>query len=101
LTAEDGDQALRIAQREKPDLILLDVRLPKQSGLDVMRALREDPQTSGAKIVIVSVCRPWDLLPRNSPMEADGWIQKPVDLDTFSKTILQIYQRRSAVPPVK
>jgi DNA-binding response OmpR family regulator len=96
LTAEDGEQAREMAVRHQPDLILLDVRLPKQSGLDVLSALRAHPRTCNAKIVIVSVCRPWDILPRNAELEADAWIQKPVDLDTFGAMLLDVYQRKPA-----
>ena len=46
VTARDGEEALRFARQHRPDLIVLDVMLPKMSGIDVIRALRaEDPDT--------------------------------------------------------
>lgn len=96
LTAEDGEQAREMAIRHRPDLILLDVRLPKLSGLDVLQLLRTDPRTAKAKIVIVSVCPQSDVVPRNFPLDIDGWIQKPVDLDTFGALLLEIYQGKAA-----
>jgi two-component system phosphate regulon response regulator PhoB len=43
LTAHDGDRALQLARRERPDLLLLDWKMPRRDGLEVCRALREDP----------------------------------------------------------
>ena len=53
LTAEDGELGLRLALQKRPNLVLLDVGLPKIGGLDVCRALRENPDKSIAKIPIV------------------------------------------------
>jgi len=52
--AEDGETALRQAQNEKPDLILLDMILPKMSGPDVLRHLKSEPQTAEIPVVVLS-----------------------------------------------
>lgn len=57
LTATDGEEALRRASRERPDLILLDVILPRMNGFEVCRVLKSDPQTSEIKVVLVSCKR--------------------------------------------
>jgi len=54
LTAEDGQEALRLAETEKPDLIILDVMLPKLSGLQVCQRLRENPLTRAVPILMLS-----------------------------------------------
>src|SRR5881409_4370480 len=54
ITAADGDEGLLRAQRERPDLILLDVRLPKRSGLEVCDILRNDPTDPSIPIILVS-----------------------------------------------
>jgi CheY-like chemotaxis protein len=51
--AEDGEQALAMARKKRPDVILLDMLLPKMAGPDVLKALKKDPLT--AKIAVV-VC---------------------------------------------
>lgn len=51
LTADDGEQALRIAREKAPHVILLDMLLPKISGLDVLKALKKDPLTAGITVV--------------------------------------------------
>lgn len=52
--AEDGERAIDLARRQTPDLVLLDVRLPKRDGLQVLAAMRQDPCTSGVPIVVLS-----------------------------------------------
>lgn len=50
-TAGDGMEAIELAQKEQPDLILLDMLLPKMTGPDVLKTLKRDPGTSGIAVV--------------------------------------------------
>ena len=50
-TATDGANALEMAREKKPDLILLDMLLPKMTGPDVLKALKQDPATAGIAVV--------------------------------------------------
>jgi CheY-like chemotaxis protein len=52
ITAVDGPSALEEASRHKPDLILLDMLLPKMTGPDVLKALKKDPATAGIAVVV-------------------------------------------------
>ena len=54
IEAEDGEKALRLLQREKPDLIVLDLLLPGMSGLELCRALRERPETANLPILMLT-----------------------------------------------
>ena len=54
LEAGDGASALELARAERPDVLFLDWSMPGPSGLDVCRALRDDPRTSATKIVMVT-----------------------------------------------
>jgi DNA-binding response OmpR family regulator len=54
LHAVDGEEALRIARLQRPELVLLDVNMPKLDGFQVCRSLKTDPQTSGIKIVMIT-----------------------------------------------
>jgi twitching motility two-component system response regulator PilH len=54
LAACDGEEALRMAREEFPDLILLDMLLPKLSGPDVLSALRGNPRTAEVPIIVLS-----------------------------------------------
>ncbi len=50
-TASDGVEAMEVARKEKPDLILLDMLLPKMTGPDVLKKLKKDPATAGIAVV--------------------------------------------------
>jgi CheY-like chemotaxis protein len=54
LEATDGEEALEVAKRERPDLIIMDVQLPKMSGLEVARKLREIPEFNRTPIVAIT-----------------------------------------------
>lgn len=54
IAAEDGEQALALARSEKPDLVLLDLLMPKLTGLDVLQALRADDATRALRVLILS-----------------------------------------------
>ena len=73
--AEDGEAALRIAREQTIDLILLDMMLPRMSGLDVLKELKNDPKTAGIPVVVLSglSCRN-----RNRLLEsgADEYLEK-------------------------
>ena len=86
----DGADALERARKERPDLILLDVMLPRMSGHDVCRLLRADPKTAGIKIVMVTG------LGRGGDVEAafaagaDDYLIKPFDSARLFKKIEKI-----------
>jgi two-component system cell cycle response regulator DivK len=54
IEAVDGEQGVATALRELPDLILMDIQLPKLSGLDATRTLRGDPKTAQIPIIVVT-----------------------------------------------
>ena len=53
-TATDGEQALAIAREKKPDVILLDMLLPKMTGPEVLKALKKDPATAEIAVVVLT-----------------------------------------------
>lgn len=54
VTAEDGEKGLKLAQKEKPDIILLDVLLPKLNGFEVLKALKENFETKDIKVLLLT-----------------------------------------------
>src|SRR5262249_34164070 len=77
-TAVDGEEALQKAIEQKPDLMLLDVVLPRKSGFQVCRQLKNSPETSGIKIIVISSKnlesdKYWGL-----KQGADAYLTKPV-----------------------
>ena len=87
LTAEDGEQALEMARKHQPNLILLDVILPKKNGFQVCRQLKTSPETEGIKIVLVTSKtqdsdRFWGL-----KQGADDYLGKPFTQDELNSTL--------------
>ena len=54
IEAKDGESGVETALRELPDLILMDIQLPKLSGLDATRRLRSDPKTAAIPIIVIT-----------------------------------------------
>lgn len=78
-TAEDGEAALRCGSSVQPDLILLDVVMPKLDGLAACRALRERPETRATPIILVtSQNEEWDV-EAGFTSGCTDYVMKPVD----------------------
>ncbi|MEM8962935.1 MAG: response regulator [Acidobacteriota bacterium] len=89
-TAVDGEDALEKARTESPDLILLDVILPKKNGFQVCRALKTAPDTQDVKIVMVTSKtqdsdRFWGL-----KQGADEYLTKPLDSDELDSVLAKL-----------
>ena len=77
LEAPDGDAALEIARAERPDLLFLDWTMPGMAGIEVCRALREDPATAGIRIVMLTARSQDSDRAQAQEMGADDYITKP------------------------
>ena len=78
-TARDGQQALELARNERPDLIVLDIILPKKNGFQVCRQLKADASSQSAKVLLLSsksedADREW-----GARQGADAYLTKPID----------------------
>jgi DNA-binding response OmpR family regulator len=77
LNARDGEEALRLARMDNPDIILLDIEIPKLNGYEVCKSVKSDPTMSDTKVLMLSG------MTRNSDQQkakeagADGYITKP------------------------
>ena len=80
LTAGDGQDALQTVQREPPDAIVLDLRLPNVDGWQVVRWCRAHPATTAIPIIVVSGVR--DAL-QDGDIKSLVFVEKPFDLDVL------------------
>jgi len=75
--ARDGDEALQLAETFRPDLVLLDVMMPRRSGFEVCRLLRENPALRPMRIVMLSA-RGRDVeVGKGLALGADAYVTKP------------------------
>ncbi|MGB9803739.1 diguanylate cyclase [Desulfofundulus sp.] len=79
ITASDGREALRIAEQQKPDLILLDVILPGMDGFEVCRVLKENPDLKDTPVVFITSHQGREERIRGLECGADDFLLKPVD----------------------
>jgi CheY-like chemotaxis protein len=92
-SAVDGDQALLLVHQNKPDLILLDMLLPKTSGPDVLKALKQDPATKLIPVVVMT-----GMSQKNAPrLQQDGALafleKSALELDKGSEKLLSALQK--------
>ena len=77
LYALDGQEALDVARRERPDLILLDINMPRVDGFEVCQALKGDPETAGVKVVMLTARGSDADRARGRECGADDYFVKP------------------------
>jgi len=93
IPAYDGPEALDIVKSDKPDLILLDVMMPKMSGFEVCRKVKSDPATSHIPIIMVTALNEYGDMQRGVDCGTDDFVSKPVnklELLTRVKTMLKL-----------
>jgi two-component system alkaline phosphatase synthesis response regulator PhoP len=77
--AYNGMEALDLAARKKPDLVLLDVMMPKMSGFEVCRRLKSDPATSNIPVIMVTALSEFGDIERGIECGTDDFVSKPVN----------------------
>ncbi|MFH1381670.1 MAG: response regulator [Chloroflexota bacterium] len=85
--AIDGEEALKIAKQERPDLIVMDMRLPKMSGFEVTAKLRQDPAFRHTPIIGVTA---YAMRGDKEMVLATGcnvYLSKPIDVHEFSNMV--------------
>ena len=84
--ASGGRQALELIAHEKPDLVLLDVRMEEMTGIEVLRELRHG--NPSAKVIMVSGVEDEDTIKEANALGVIGYIHKPFILEELEKIVL-------------
>ncbi|GAA1568778.1 response regulator [Dactylosporangium siamense] len=94
---QDGEEALAYLRREgphadapRPDLILLDLNLPRVDGRQVLQAIKEDPDLRRIPVVVLTTSQADEDILRSYSLHANAYVTKPVDFDSFIAVVRQI-----------
>jgi CheY-like chemotaxis protein len=93
----DGAEALAYLRREpphtdaiRPDLILLDLNLPRRDGREVLAELKSDPDLSTIPVIVLTTSQAEEDVLRSYQLHANAFVTKPVDFDSFTAAIRHI-----------
>jgi CheY-like chemotaxis protein len=102
VSAGDGEEALAVAVREKPDLILSDVMMPKISGFDMLDILRSTPETANIKVIMMTALSAEDQRQRGERLGANRYLVKSqVGIEDVINTIHEVLgDRETPAAPV-
>lgn len=99
VSAGDGEEALAVAVREKPDLILSDVMMPKISGFDMLDILRSTPETANIKVIMMTALSSDDQRARGERLGANRYLVKSqVGIEDVVNAIHEVLGDRPATP---
>jgi len=93
VSANDGPQALKIISKTSPDLVLLDIMMPKMSGFEVCKKIKNDPKTNSIPVIMVTALNEFGDIEQGISCGTDDFISKPVnklELLTRVKTMLKL-----------
>ncbi len=93
----DGTEAMAFLRREgehadkpRPDLVLLDLNLPRMDGREVLQAIKSDPDLASIPVVILTTSEAEEDVLRSYSLHANAYVTKPVDFDRFIQVVRQI-----------
>jgi DNA-binding response OmpR family regulator len=98
LTAYDGLEALAVARHHRPDLVILDITMPRLNGLQVCRKLRRDPTLAAVPILFLTVRNAIEDRIRGLDEGGDDYLTKPFDLGELKARIRALLRRARSAP---
>ncbi len=87
--AEDGVVAMEKIGADKPDLILLDLMMPRMDGFEVLRRLRASDDTKSIPVIILSALNSNDDVAKGISMGAEDYITKPIIMDRLQSSVIK------------
>ena len=85
LTANSGDAGLLVVKKERPDIVLLDIKMPGLNGLDVLKEIKAFD--SKIKVIVVTVAAESDVRQKAKELGADDFIRKPLNIAYLEGTV--------------
>ena len=93
ITAKDGDEAIEKARRTKPDLVILDVMMPKKNGVEVCQVLRGQPAFNETLIIFLTAVNDEGTHIKGLETGADDYISKPISPKVFLSRVNALFRR--------
>jgi CheY-like chemotaxis protein len=90
VTAVDGQDALDKIHEVAPDVVTIDVMMPRLDGFDTVARLRADPRTSHLKIAMVTACAQESDIRKGHSVGVDAYVTKPFDPDSLVRTVCDL-----------
>jgi len=90
LKAASGEEALEIAATDKPDLVIMDIHLPKMNGFEVTRKLRENPAFSHTPIIAITAYAMKEDRERVIESGGDAYVSKPINTRELPKVVAEM-----------
>ena len=90
VTAVDGQDALDKVHEVAPDVVTIDVVMPRLNGFDTVARLRADPRTRHLKIAMVTACAQESDIRKGHAVGVDAYVTKPFDPDTLVRTVREL-----------
>lgn len=96
VTAADGEEALSKVIEVEPDVMTIDVKMPRLDGFDTVERLRADPRTKDLKVAMVTACAQEADIRRGEAVGVDAYVTKPFDPTVLVRTVRDLVEHRSA-----
>lgn len=94
--AKNGKDALRMINKEKPDIVILDYMMPIMDGISVLQKIRSDEETSNISIIMLTVKSQQENILQGLKSGADDYVTKPFDIEELTQRIVGILERKNA-----
>jgi len=92
LTCDNGPQALKIAQEEHPNLILLDIMMPEMNGYEVLQHLKSNPETNDITVIIMSALSDMQSIVKGYQLGATEYVTKPFQREELLKRVAHRFE---------
>ncbi len=97
LTAASGPEALQLARRERPDVIILDIMMPGMDGFEVCKTLREDMSTAFIPIMMLTARGETESRTKAFTIGTDDYVTKPFEVEDLKARVVRLLRRSYGV----
>jgi DNA-binding response OmpR family regulator len=89
-TANSGKSGFKMAVKKKPDIIFLDIIMPKSDGFDTLQLLKQDPDTMSIPVIMLTALDQEELQTQASSLYSEDYLRKPIGMDLLLSKIEQV-----------